>query len=78
MKLTPVEKIPGRKAPNRWGTVLDEFMAMDAKIVEIDVVAEGYKSAKSAYSAIWYAIKKSQYGIKFYIRDNKIYLQKLI
>lgn len=44
MKMTPVKEVPGKTGHyfNLQG-VLKEFMAMDAKVVRLDV--DGYKSS---------------------------------
>lgn len=74
MKMTPVEKVPGKTGHycNLQG-VLKEFMAMDAKVVRLDV--DGYKSSTVAASCI--AIKRSGYPIKSFKRGEFVYLSKV-
>jgi hypothetical protein len=76
MKMTPVEKVPGKTGHycNLQG-VLKEFMAMDAKVVRLDV--DGYKSSTVAASCICIAIKRSGYPIKSFKRCEFVYLSKV-
>lgn len=76
MKMTSVEKVPGNK--DRYGNLqgmLKEFMAMDAKVVRLDV--DGYKSSTVAASCIYAAIKRSGYPIKLFKRGEFVYLSKV-
>lgn len=53
MKLTPVERIPGRKPfNNNLTSTLKEFMKMKSAIVEIDPIKEGYKHTNSLQSSL--------------------------
>ena len=76
MKMTPVEKVPGKTGHycNLQG-VLKEFMAMDAKVVRLDV--DGYKSSTVAASCICIVIKRSGYPIKSFKRGKFVYLSKV-
>ena len=76
MKMTPVEKVPGKN--RHYGDLqgmLKEFMAMDAKVVRLDV--DGYKSSGVAASCIYSAIKRSRYPIKSFKRGEFVYLSKV-
>lgn len=76
MKMTPVEKVPGKNG--HYGDLqgmLKEFMAMDAKVVRLDV--DGYKSSTVAASCISVAIKRSGYPIKLFKRGEFVYLSKV-
>lgn len=78
MKLIPLEELPKRKPQNnKIAYVLDEFMAMDAKIVEIDPIAEGYANSASLYGLFHVNIKRYGYPCKAFVRNKKIYLTKL-
>jgi hypothetical protein len=55
--------------------VLKEFMAMDAKVVRLDV--DGYKSSTVAASCISVAIRRSGYPIKSFKRGEFVYLSKV-
>lgn len=52
-----------------------EFMAMDAKVVRLDV--DGYKSSTVAASCISIAIRRSGYPIKSFKRGEFVYLSKV-
>lgn len=56
--------------------VLDEFMAMEAEIVMIDPIEEGYKSARSLYGLVHYGIKRGGYPFKVSTNKGKVYLKK--
>lgn len=76
MKMTPVEKVPGKTG--HYGDLqgmLKEFMAMDAKVVRLDV--DGYKSSTVAACCIGAAIKRSRYLIKSFKRGEFVYLSKV-
>lgn len=76
MKMASVEKVPGNKG--RYGKLqgmLKEFMAMDAKVVRLDV--DGYKSSTVAASCIAMAIRRSGYPIKLFKRGEFLYLSKV-
>ncbi len=76
MKMTPVEKVPGKNG--HYGDLqgmLKEFMAMDAKVVRLDV--DGYKSSTVAASCIRLAIRRSGYPIKLARRGEFVYLSKV-
>lgn len=76
MKMTPVKEVPGKTGHycNLQG-VLKEFMAMDAKVVRLDV--DGYKSSTVAASYISVAIRRSGYPIKSFKRGEFVYLSKV-
>ena len=76
MKMTPVEKVPGKTG--HYGDLqgmLKEFMAMDAKVVRLDV--DGYKSSAVAACCIGAAIRRSRYPIKSFKRGEFVYLSKV-
>ena len=76
MKMTPVEKVPGKNG--HYGDLqgmLKEFMAMDAKVVRLDV--DGYKSSTVEASCIGVAIRRSGYPIKSFKRGEFVYLSKV-
>ena len=76
MKMTPVEKVPGKNSDyDDLQGMLKEFMAMDAKVVRLDV--DGYKSSTVAASCICVAIRRSGYPIKSFKRGEFVYLSKL-
>lgn len=76
MKMTPVEKVPGKNGHyDDLQGMLKEFMAMDAKVVRLDV--DGYKSSTVAASCICIAIKRSGYPIKSFKRGEFVYLSKV-
>lgn len=76
MKMTPVEKVPGKNGHDGdLQGMLKEFMAMDAKVVRLDV--DGYKSSTVAASCICIAIKRSGYPIKSFKRGEFVYLSKV-
>lgn len=77
MKMTPVKEVPGKTGHycNLQGGVLKEFMAMDAKVVRLDV--DGYKSSTVAASCISVAIRRSGYPIKSFKRGEFVYLSKV-
>lgn len=69
MKMTPVEKVPGKNG--HYGDLqgmLKEFMAMDV---------DGYKSSTVAASCISVAIRRSGYPIKSFKRGEFVYLSKV-
>lgn len=74
--MTPVEKVPGKigRHSNLQG-MLKEFMAMDAKVVRLDV--DGYKSSTVAACCIGAAIRRSRYPIKSFKRGEFVYLSKV-
>ena len=74
--MTPVKEVPGKTGHycNLQG-VLKEFMAMDAKVVRLDV--DGYKSSTVAASCISVAIRRSGYPIKSFKRGEFVYLSKV-
>lgn len=75
MKMTSVEKVPGNKGCHgNLQMMLKEFMAMDAKVVRLDV--DGYKSSTVA-ACIYAAIKRSGYPIKLSKRGEFVYLSKV-
>lgn len=76
MKMTPVEKVPGKTGhyADLQG-MLKEFMAMDAKVVRLEV--NGYKSSTVASSGIRNAIARSRYPIKSFKRGEFVYLSKV-
>lgn len=78
MKLTVVKELPrAKKRSNRdIRGMLDEFAAMDATIVEIDPIAEGYKAPSSLSSVIGKAIVRDGYPYKVIQRNKKVYLIK--
>ena len=76
MKMTPVEKVPGKNSDyDDLQGMLKEFMAMDAKVVRLDV--DGYKSSTVAASCICVAIRRSGYPIKSFKRGEFVYLSKV-
>lgn len=76
MKMTSVEKVPGNKGcRGNLQMMLKEFMAMDAKVVRLDV--DGYKSSTVAAACIYAAIKRSGYPIKLSKRGEFVYLSKV-
>lgn len=75
MKMTPVKEVPGKTG--HYGDLqgmLKEFMAIDAKVVRLDV--DGYKSSTVA-SCISVAIRRSGYPIKSFKRGEFVYLSKV-
>lgn len=78
--LTPVEELPKRKHnPTEMhdliGT-LEGFMAMSAKIVQVQLSATDFKNIMVANQSFTIAIRKYGYPIKVHIRNGGLYLIK--
>lgn len=79
MKLIPVKDIPSRHYKAcKLQSALEEFSKMDAKIVMIDPIAEGYSTPNGMVSSMWKAIKRYGYPMKVHLCQGKIYLEKTI
>ena len=74
MKFVKVKEIPGVKKyhplKNRW----EEFMAMNVKVVKVDLDEREYKSATVAAGVMQASIKRHGYPITVVRRGNEIYL----
>lgn len=58
---------------------IEEFIRMDANVVEIDPYAEGYSSPQSARSSFYVSIRNAGYknSIKAITTNGKLYLIKI-
>lgn len=80
MTLTSVKELPKRKPFNTNLTmVFKEFMSMDAKIVRIDPIKEGYKTPTSLAASFSKALKRGEYFGKIRViqRNGMVYLIKI-
>ena len=74
------DKIPGTFCKHHnLHKVLEEFMAIEVDLVELDSKMEGYSSPRVMYSSIWAAIKRHHYSdsIKVILSNGKVYLQRV-
>lgn len=78
MNLKVVNEIQESKKYHNVRFVLEEFMRMDATIVEIDPIREGYKNVSSARSSFIVSIKRHGYKNTIVTRayKDKLYLIK--
>lgn len=76
-----VTSIPGSQNGIRHNlrNFLEEFMSLDAQIIEVDPIKEGYANPRSFQTAICESIRRHRYKgrITTYMRDDKVYLKKL-
>lgn len=78
MNLKIVDKLPESKSHRNIRLVLEEFVHMNAKIVEIDPIKEGYKNPHSAQTAFSTSIRRYNYKNSIIARTcgDKLYLIK--
>lgn len=76
MKLIPVDSVPRKRRKGRLQSIIEEFYAMDANVVELENFVESYSNIRSAYGSLYVACARSGYPISAHICDGKIYLKK--
>ncbi len=77
MKMTPVDKVPGRNKPKKHlQMMLDEFMKSEASVVRLNISPDDYSNLIVARSCIAIAATRSGYPIKVFKRKDDIYLSK--
>lgn len=77
MKLIPVDSMPRKRRKGRLQSIIEEFYAMDANIVELVGFVESYSNIRSAYSSLFSGCMKSGYPVRAYLCGEKIYLKKI-
>lgn len=73
MKFVPMESLPGRKQKKPLAVLFKEFIAMNVKIVKVDLNEHDYKSPKIARSVLGLAAKRHCVPVKVCMRDDEIY-----
>ena len=74
MKFVEVKDIPDRKKYHGLKSKWEEFMAMNVKVVKVDLDEEEYKSPDVAARTMTLSIKRYGYPITVTRRRNEIYL----
>lgn len=80
MKLTFVEKLPGRVVRERGKLqeLIANFCESDAKVVKIEFTSKEYANHDSCYNAWTVAVKRSKRPVKVIQRNKEVYLVKIV
>lgn len=78
MRFVPVDKVPGRmNSPDHPVLAyLDEFMAMNEKVVRVELDNGEYLDYKSCYSSFCKAVRNGGYPVKVTMSQGIVYLQR--
>jgi len=77
MKFIPVDSVPDRRYRHPLQDMIEEFSNGENDIVKVDITERDYKSARSCYSCLHAAIKKSRHPVKVMFRDGEVFLSKI-
>lgn len=63
----------------KWATVFEEFIAMDANVVELEGIMDDYNGVPARVAAnISASARRFGYRVRAFSRGGKVYLTKLI
>lgn len=80
MNLIVANEIPRPRSRKNYEQIyraLEEFSKMDADIVKIDAIKEGYKKAMYCAKGFTYAVKRYGFRVRVFQRGTFVYLEKI-